>query len=43
MSNYLMAEEWLCSQTQEDERKKVQQPDGNELPYYWGAFILVGG
>jgi CHAT domain-containing protein len=27
---------------QEDERKIVQGRYGSDLPYYWGAFILVG-
>jgi len=27
---------------QEDERKIVQQRYGRDLPYYWGAFVLVG-
>jgi len=27
---------------QQDERKQVQQRYGRDLPYYWGAFILVG-
>jgi tetratricopeptide (TPR) repeat protein/CHAT domain-containing protein len=27
---------------QEDERKVVQQRYGSDLPYYWGAFVLVG-
>jgi len=27
---------------QDDERKQVQQRYGRDLPYYWGAFVLVG-
>jgi len=27
---------------QEDERKIVQRRYGSDLPYYWGAFVLVG-
>jgi CHAT domain-containing protein len=27
---------------QDDERKIVQQRYGSDLPYYWGAFVLVG-
>ena len=29
-------------EAQEDERREVQKRYHQDLPYYWGAFVLVG-